>query len=149
MSSSKIVDRSAVEILLDHGRADVRRPCYCRGIAEPLAHGAHRRGDHALGLCFGLGDSVLRKRDRGEQRAAPGAEILGRELVADMPLDVLVQAAPAERAQAVAVSIAKEASAALRGQELAHRIRKLRVDESRSNQGAALAVKAECDAAPP
>src|SRR5437899_3136127 len=137
MPRPKIVDRSSVEILLDDGRADVRPARYGRRISEPLAHGAHRRCDDACGLRLRLGNAVLGERDRGEQRPAPRAEILGGEVLANVALDVLVQAPAGEGAQlAVAVAIAEEPAATLFGQKLSHRVGELRVDESRPDEGA-------------
>src|SRR3989442_11815511 len=109
MLRPKIVDRSSVEILLDDGRADVRPARYGRRISESLAHGAHRRCDDACGLRLRLGNAVLGERDRGQQRSAPRAEILGCELFADVALDVLVQAPSGEGAQpALVIAIAEE-----------------------------------------
>src|SRR6266516_7208709 len=110
MPRPKIVDRSSVEILLDDGRADVRRARYGRRISEPLAHGAHRRGDDGCGLRLRLDYAVLGERDRGEQRPAPRAEILGGELLTDVALDVLVHAPAGEGAQLALVAIAEEAA---------------------------------------
>src|SRR3954465_1152511 len=94
MPRAEIVDRSAVEILLHHGGADVRRPGNRRRISKLLANGSHHRRDLPFGLGLGLGRAALRERDRGQQRPAPRPEILCREFLAHVLADVRVQPPP-------------------------------------------------------
>src|SRR3712207_1241915 len=96
MPRSKVVDRPPVEVLLDNGRADVRRARDGRSVAQALAYVAHHGRDGALRFGLGSRDSPLRERDRGGQSSAPRAEILGREFLAEELANVLVQARAVE-----------------------------------------------------
>src|SRR2546421_11760717 len=82
MTRSKIVDCPAVEILVDDGRADVRRARNGRRIAEPLSDRSPHGPNYTFRLGFRLGDTVLGKSDRGNSRPAPRPEILVRAVVA-------------------------------------------------------------------
>src|SRR5918994_5354254 len=76
MPRTKVIDRSSVEILLDHGWAHVRVARDRRRVSEPLADHPHHVCDHLLRLGVGLGRAVLCERDRSRERAAPRAEVL-------------------------------------------------------------------------
>src|SRR3954464_9168015 len=143
----KIVDRSPVEILLDDRRADVRRARYGRRVSEPLADRPHHRRDRALLLGHRLGFSPLRELDRGHQRPAPGAEVLGSELLAEVIVDVLVQAPRAEVDELTVMLVAEEAAPAGHGEQLLDRARELGVDEHRPAEHSVLRAEAEGDLA--
>src|SRR5437870_11400156 len=128
MAGTEIVDRSSVEILLDHGRTDVRRTRHRRRISQPLADEPHHRRDAAPRLRRILGQPVLGERDRGDERTAPGAEVLGGELVSEVRADVLVQLAAVEIAELTLELVPEEARAG-QLQELAHRVGELLVDD--------------------
>src|SRR6266536_3689034 len=148
MARTKIVDRSPVQILLDHGWTDVRSTRNCRCISQSLADGAHDAGNRALALRFRLPHAPFGESDCGEQRSAPGPEILRRELLSEVCLDVLVQAPAAEAAElALSVAKAKQPSPALRVEKSPNRVGQLRVDDRRPHEGAVLAVEAEGDPA--
>src|SRR3954453_17772111 len=95
MPGTEIVDSSPFEVLLDNGRRYVRLSRDSRRISEPLRDPPHDGGDRALLVAFRLRKSLLAgalgEVDRREQRAAPGAEVLGAELVAEIDLHVVVQ----------------------------------------------------------
>src|SRR5215210_8688147 len=111
MSWTKVIDRPAVEILLDDGRTDVRGACNGRSVPEPLAHRPHYGRNGALPLRLGLRDPVLRECDRSDQRPAPGAEVLGREFVAHVLSDVVVQLAAVEVVGLIVEPVAQETPA--------------------------------------
>src|SRR5438874_2535965 len=100
MAGAEILDRSAVEILLDHGRAHVRRARYGGRVPELLGDPPHHGRNPSLGLGRILWGILLRQLDRRDQRAAPGAKVLRAEFRAEMLLDVLVQAPLVEVASA-------------------------------------------------
>src|SRR3954451_17259343 len=108
MPGAEIVDRSAIEILLDYGRTDVGRACHRRRISEPLADGSHHRRDHALLLRRRLCGLTLGERHRRGESASPRAEVLCGELRAHVLADVLVQTSRAEVHELVVVPVAKE-----------------------------------------
>src|SRR5215210_4222650 len=147
MPRAEILDRSPVEILLHDRGAYVRGARHRRRIAEPLADNAHDGCDRSLLLGRGLCVLALRERDRRDERPAPGAEVLRRELLAHVLADVLVQAARAEIHELVVVAVAEEALSSGRNEELLHRRRELRVDEHRATQDSMLRPEAERDAA--
>ena len=90
MARPEIVDRSPVEILIDHGGTDVRRTRNRGCIAQSLTDGAHHRGDRTLRLPLGLHRSVLGKRDsnKGSEymlaSESVALDMLGFELVRDV-----------------------------------------------------------------
>src|SRR5687768_15245898 len=98
MPRTKVIDRSAVEILLDDSRAHIRVARYSRSVSEPLSDRAHDVCDRLLRLGVALADAALGKRDCGRERAAPGAKVLRGELVAHVLADVAVQHGARERA---------------------------------------------------
>src|SRR5688500_11364649 len=118
MPRTEIVDRSPVEILLDDRRADVGGARDGRRIAEALAHLPHYSRDHPLRLRLALGDSVLGEADRGGERAAPGAEVLRRDLLAHVVADVLVQDGAGERAEVAVPAIPEQPRSARQGEQL-------------------------------
>src|SRR5438093_4207717 len=77
----KVINRSTIAILVDHRWAHVRGARNGRRIAEPFSDGAHHGRHYPFRLSFRLGESMLGKRDCGNQRPAPRPEILGRELL--------------------------------------------------------------------
>src|SRR5215211_7608194 len=86
MAGSEIVKCASLEVLLDHRRTDVRRSANGRGIPELLGDRTADRGDDLFPSGLGLRRSVLGEADRGEQRPAPGAEILHCEVLAEVRL---------------------------------------------------------------
>ena len=94
------------------------------------------------------GDPVFRECDRGDQRAAPGAEILGREFVAHVLFDVVVEARAREVAKRSVNVVAKELPAARKREQLLHRVGKLCVDDRGADENAVLAPVLERDPAP-
>ena len=81
MPGPEILDRSPVEILVDHRRRDVRGAADGRRISELLARrAASRRLTERFSSVFvsGKPSRLARsaKRDRGEQRPAPRPEVL-------------------------------------------------------------------------
>src|SRR5262249_16430705 len=75
MSRPEILERSPVEILVDHSGRYVRGAAYRRGVSESLAHAPHRvRHGAALGR-GSLHRPALRECDRRRQRASPGVEV--------------------------------------------------------------------------
>src|SRR5918994_7961943 len=108
MPRAKVIDRTPVEILLDNRRADVRGSGHCRRVSELLSDEAHHGGDHAPGFALGLADPSLSEADGGRQRAAPGTEVLAREFVPHMLLDVLVQLSRGEVEDVFARSVAEQ-----------------------------------------
>src|SRR5437016_6240861 len=99
MTGAKILDRSTFQILVDDGRADVGAARDGRRVAELSPDAAHHGGDHALRFAVCFGRSVLGERDRGNQRAAPGPEILRGELVAEIVPNVVVELCACEIAE--------------------------------------------------
>src|SRR5439155_26608657 len=95
MPRPKVVDRSPAQVLLDNCRRDVRLPSDRRRISESRRNTPHDRGYRPLLLVFRLRESLfggaLGEVDRGEQRTAPGAEVLRAELVPEVDLHVVVQ----------------------------------------------------------
>src|SRR5215831_3474219 len=90
MPRAKIVDRSPVAVLLDNRRRDVRLACDGRSISEPFRNTPHDRTDRSLLLGFRLRKSVpgsaLCEVDGSQKGAAPGAKVLGAELLAQIDL---------------------------------------------------------------
>src|SRR6266571_5346034 len=141
----EIVDRSSVEILLDDRRADVRGTRYGRRISQPLADEPHHRRDAAPRLRRILGQIVLGERDRGDDRTAPGAEVLSGELVSAIGADVLVQLASVEIAE-LALELVPEDARPRQLQQLAHRVGELLVDDRAPHPDPVLAAILEGDA---
>src|SRR4029450_13782842 len=136
MTRSKVVDRSTVEILLDHSRAHVRRSRYSRCVSKFFSHRTHRCGDDSFGFRFRLRNPVLRKRDRCSEGPAPGAEVLRREFLPHVLVYVFVQLSSIE-VEALAVGdVAKEPSAARKLQQRPDRSRELLVHDRRVHQAA-------------
>src|ERR1043165_6543589 len=102
------LERLALHVLVEEARADVRRAAHRRRVPELLG----RRVDGALELPLALRLartlSLHRQRDRAEERPGPGAEVLGREVVADDGLDVLVDVAVLHVAEFLAVDEREE-----------------------------------------
>src|ERR1044072_6572678 len=149
MAWTKVINSTPVEILLDDGGADVRRTRNCRRISKACTDGSHNGRDRALRLRLALGDAVLAERHGREQRPAPGAEILGCEVLAHVLLDVVVELAAGEVAKAAGllVDVAEKAPAALRRAQLSDAGRELLVDQRRPDQRAVLSAIAERDPA--
>src|SRR5919204_2043396 len=99
MTGTEIVDRSAVEILIDHRGTDVRRAGNCRRISELLADAAHDGGNRALLFAGRLHRTALGERNRSGQRPAPRAEVLGGELFAEKDAQVVVEPPPRQVAE--------------------------------------------------
>src|SRR5215211_3064918 len=113
MARAEILERTTFEILLYHRRADVRGAAHRRRVTQLLADRAHDRREHALLLGYRLGRTALGKRDGGEQRATPGAEILRGEVVAEIRPDVVVQTAGSEVAHVAVHPVPEDARTAV------------------------------------
>src|ERR671937_2145479 len=100
MPGPEILDRSPAERLVDHGGADVGATRDRRRISEFLADVTHHRRNSPLRLTICLGRSVLGQCNRGEERPAPRAEVLGGELLAEVLANVVVQPRTREIAEA-------------------------------------------------
>src|SRR4051794_40141745 len=83
----------AVHVLVEQARTDVGRAADRGRVAELLGRGLNGALDlsFALGLARAL--TFHAEGDRTEERAGPGAEIFGREVLADDRLDVIVDVA--------------------------------------------------------
>src|SRR5919201_2094117 len=146
MTGTEIVDRSAVEILIDHRRTDVRRTGNCRRISELLADAAHDGGNRALLFAGRLHRTALGERNRGGQRPAPRAEILGGELLAEKDAHVIVESLARQVAESGVVEITEEPTPSAEIEQLGDRPRELRVDERRAHDRLVLRAKMEGDA---
>src|SRR6266540_7082883 len=93
MTRPEVRDRAAVEVLLDDRGADVGRPSDGRRISEALGDPAHDSRESTLRLGLPGGNLPLGERDRSGERAAPRAEVLGSELVAQVLAHVVVERA--------------------------------------------------------
>src|SRR5207237_10166424 len=109
MARPEILDRTSVEVLLDDSRADVRGARDRGRVAEPLGHPSHAARHRLLLRRHAVRrPAELRERDRRLERPAPGPEILRREFLAHLALDVLVEL-PARQVAKLAVElVAKE-----------------------------------------
>src|SRR3954451_6836324 len=108
MSGPEILDRSAVEVLLDDCGTDVARARDRRRIPEAFADRPHDGGNTSFRLGVGLGKSALGKADRRREGAAPRPEILRRELLAHVDADVVVQPLAGEVVQVALPLVAEE-----------------------------------------
>src|SRR5215213_2934957 len=140
MAWTKVIDRSTVPILLDDGWTDVRRARDGRSVSELLADQTHDGRDGALGFRLRFRRASLCKGDGRDERPAPGAEVLGRELLAHVLLDVFVQLPPREAEDLVVRSIAEQPPPAFELDERPHRVGELGVDEGRMHPDAVLAA---------
>src|SRR5205085_3595535 len=145
---TEVLDRAPVQVLLDDGRADVRRPRDGRRVPEPLADRPHDRRDDPLRLRLCLDGAALRERDRSDERPAPGAEVLGCELFAHEFRDVLVEPPRVQAVRVAVLLVAKEPAAAPLPDQDLHRLRELAVDDRGPNPDSMLAAEAERDPAP-
>src|SRR5262245_25333203 len=91
MTRPEIVDRSPVEILLDDRGAHIGRARYGRSVPELLPHLPHHLGDAFFRLALCLGQIFPRELDRGDERPAPGPEILRGEFRAEMFADIGIE----------------------------------------------------------
>src|SRR3954470_3388921 len=119
MARAEIVDRSPVEILLDHRRADVRGARNRGGVAELLADLPPHRGYRLPLRGRRLRQPALGERDGGDQRPAPRAEVLRAELVAHVPPDVVVELARVEWVDLAIALVPKDACRAVERHQLA------------------------------
>src|SRR5262249_9655991 len=129
MPRAEILDRSAVEIRIDHRGTDLRASRNGRGIPELPADAPHHRRYHLLRFALALRRTVLGKCDRREQRPAPRPEILRRELLAEVFAHVVVQARTGRVARAVVPDVSKESPAARKREQLVDLAGELVVDE--------------------
>src|SRR6266566_629873 len=146
MARPKVVDRSPVEILLDDRRADVGGAGNRRGVTEPLADCPHHGDNCTLCLGFGLGRPALGKRNRRNQGTAPRPEILGGEFFTHELADVVVQLSSSEAIRLVLEPVAEEPPTS-GSQQLAHRVRELRINDGCPYPDSLLAPKAKGDPA--
>src|SRR6266536_1664404 len=128
MPRPEIFDRSAVEILVDHRWTHVRATRNGRRIPKLLSDASHDGRDHALCLCLGLPWAALRKCNGRDQRPAPRAEVLRRELVAEVRANIVVEPRACQGAEAPFPLVTKEAASAGQSEQLLHRGRELLVD---------------------
>src|SRR5687768_14395398 len=112
MPRTKVVDRPPVEILLDDGGTDVRSARHRWSVSELFSDRTHYGGHGTLRLGFGLRGTALGQIDRGRERPAPRAEVLRRELLAQVFLHVLVQLAGGQGVDLVTGAVAEETRAA-------------------------------------
>src|SRR3954469_2292112 len=148
MTRAEILDRSPVEILLDHRRAYVRRTRDRGRIGELVGHLAHHRGDLPLRVRRGGRLAALRQLDRGGQRPAPGAEVLRGELRAEVPADVRVQLALVEVAAASLFELVLKKPRPGEGEQILHRSCELCIDDRAADHDVVLAAVAKGDARP-
>src|SRR5581483_2833745 len=146
MARLEILEGDALEILLDDGRADVRGAGDGSRISESRAGGPRDRGDDALRLGGRLRGSALGEGDGSRERAAPRAEVLCRELVAEVSLDVPVEDVGGEVAQLAFDGVAEEPRAGQR-EEVAHGRPELRVGDRGVDERVPLAGEAKDDPA--
>src|SRR5438067_3480230 len=94
MARPEIFDGSAVEVLLDHRRRHVRATRHGGRISELLRDAPHHSGHgpflSGLRIRESLALDALREADTGDERSAPGPEVLRAELLPQVDLDVLV-----------------------------------------------------------
>src|SRR6478736_9137137 len=148
MSWPEILDRSAIEVLLDHGWTDVARTCDGRCIPQAFADASHDGCHPALRLGLGVGDAALRESDGCGERAAPRAEVLGGELLAHVDADVVVQVLAREVVEVALPLVPEEPPAAGEIEELLDRLGQLGVDDARSHLYAVLPPEIDGDAMP-
>src|SRR3569623_496040 len=87
----------AAEITIDHRRMNVALPADRPGIAEQLRHGGH--GIDHIAPSLGVAGELCAGQQGGgrEPRAVPGAEILGREVVAGNRMQIIVDVGRVDR----------------------------------------------------
>ena len=145
MPRPEIVDRAPVEVLLDHRRADIGGARNGRRVAEPLGDRAHHRGDRALRLRLASPPARARRAPiAASERAAPRAEVLGGELLAEVAPARSRSAARRSRLYELALPlVAEQRRAARQREQLLQRLCELRVDDRRPHPDLVLAAKAE------
>ncbi len=141
----EVLDRATIQVLLDDRGADVRRPRDGRRIPESFANASHDRRDDSLRFGVAARNVPFGERDCRRQRAAPGSEILGREVVAEMLADVLVKGAAGEVGEAVFDAISEQPRAAGKLDERANGVGELGVDEGATDLSAPFAGEPEAD----
>src|SRR3954452_8215988 len=145
MPRAEILDRSPVEILLDHRRAHIGAAGNSGRIAELVSDATHHRRNHTLGLTLRFRRPTLGKGNRGDQRPAPGAEVLRRELVAEVFTDVVVEAGPGEAADTALALVPAQPPSSGECEQLLDRLGQLLVDQRGPHDRAVLAAKVEGD----
>src|ERR1041385_6841326 len=143
LSGWKVGDRCSLEILVDDRRRNVRRTTHRRRIAELRGDVPHHGGDGPLAVRLAPGEF-----DRREQRPAPGAEVLCRELVSETLLHVLVQRTVREVAEPFAVVDVTEDAATGKAEQFSHRGSEGVVDEGGLDLGTPFAEELEPDSPP-
>src|SRR4051794_23066023 len=149
MSASKGLDRSSLEILIDHSGTDVRSAANGRRVSKQLGDAAAGCADRALRVCLRLGGTALGEGDRRQERAAPGSEVLRAEVLAHRLLDVVVEAARRQVEPGSVLLEPEEAAPARNGEQPPQRVRELVVDEHGPDADAVLRAKGERDPVPP
>src|SRR5438105_6691944 len=144
MARPEILDRTSVEVLLDDSRADVRGARDRGRVSEPLGHPSHDARHRLLLRRHAVRrPAELRERDRRLERPAPGPEILRREFLAHVTLDVLVEL-PARQVAKLAVElVAKELPPAGNTEQLRDPGGDLGVDDRGSHVRPVLRTKAK------
>ena len=93
---------------IDRCQSAAGRRLLAEDIAAPLTDSAHDAGDDLCRLFFGLHGTVLGESDRSDQRAAPGAEILGGEFGSEILTDVVVQPRAGEMHEGDVIAVTVE-----------------------------------------
>ena len=148
VAAAKVIERAPFAELLDHGRAHVRRAGDGWGVAELVAHPAHRRRDRPRRVGLRRRRAVLGERDRRRQAPAPRPEVLRREPAAEVLGEVLVQERRGQVAEAALVLEPEQTRAAREAEQLLDRVGELGVDERRPDERAVLGAKRESQPRP-
>ena len=124
---------------------DVAFPADGGRVSEALGYALDRLYHVLFRLGFGAEDANLFQGHRRKHRPCPGAEVLRRELLAHVLLDVVIQPPAGETAEPVAVAVAEEPPPARRLEQLAHRLGELLVDDRRSDEDSVLGAETKAD----
>src|SRR5205823_12234928 len=121
MARPEILDGAAVQVLLDDGGTDVRGTRYRRRVPQPLGDAAHHARERPL-----LRRRAVRRlrklceRDGGLERPSPRPEILRREFLAHVALDVLVELPSGEVPKLAVELVAEELPPARNPEQILH-----------------------------
>src|SRR5579872_5441052 len=108
-AAAERLQQRAVEVGVDDGRVDVALAADGLGVAQALGHRLDGRDDVVFGLRLRVERRELLEGAGGQDGAGPGAEVLGRELLAGDLVQVLVHVGRADRARlAVPVEVLEQ-----------------------------------------